>query len=96
MRITKKRLFRFYIVGVHVVAGLSIGSTCWFAYRWHHVVRRDEEFARRYREVAQLMADQVGIEKSVQTADDILAVFDEVVLRAQRDLPLPGEERNRK
>ena len=96
MRCTRRTLFRLYIAGLHVVAGLSIGLTCWFAYRWHDVVRRDEEFARRYREVAELMADQVGIEKSVQTADDILAVFDEIVLRAQRDLPLPGEEGNRK
>ena len=92
MRITKKTLFRFYIVGVHVVASLSIGSTCWFAYRWHHVVRRDEEFVGRYREVAQLLADQVGIEKSVQTADDILAVFDEIVLRVQRDPSLQTED----
>ena len=94
MRITKKTLFRFYIVGVHVVAGLSIGLTCWFAYRWHHVVRRDEEFVGRYKEVAQLMADQVGIEKSIQTADDILAVLDEIVLRVQRDPSLQRENRN--
>ena len=92
MRCTRRKLFRLYIVGLHVVAGLSIGLTCWFAYRWHHVVRRDEEFVGRYREVAQLLADQVGIEKSVQTADDILAVLDEIVLRVQQDPSLSRED----
>ncbi len=92
MRCTRRKLFRLYIVGLHVVAGLSIGLTSWFAYRWHHVVRRDEKFVGRYKEVAQLLADQVGIEKSVQTADDILAVLDEIVLRVQRDPSLPRED----
>lgn len=65
MNVTKKTVFRVYLVGVHVVAIVSLGLTSWFGYRLHQAAHREEQFVERYREAVELMAEQVGVERPI-------------------------------
>ncbi len=85
MNVTKKTVFRMYIAGVHVVAIVSLGLMSWFGYRLHQATRREEQFVERYREVVELMAEQVGVDRPIRTAEDVVAVFDEIILQPQRE-----------